>query len=201
MFPFAVIISSNLEYTWTRTQNVASAFANPLEVHTVRCLHIKIKVLRTSLRAKIIRDTRNQLTLLEVVELQRKEIFGDGCSLIGDFIDIYNARYQEIESRRYIHRGSYRFWDTSNFKNILCGECEGDLESTRYTSQFLWDYRMDPDSFFRLNSYARNHPIFVDSKTGTKNQAPSELQLLVLLKIGDQWFWSIYPNQLSYREK
>lgn len=137
---------------------------------------------RKSMRAEVFGGITKRLELLEGVKEEWADLFGEDCSLISEFIDVTQSQLQDLEARRYVHRAPYRFCDTALFKKILYGEYDGDIESPRYADQFLFDYRMDRDSFFNLHTLVRDHPVFVSPRGGNRIQAPSEFQLLVFLK-------------------
>lgn len=72
--------------------------------------------------------------------------------------------------------------DTAEFKNILYGEATDEIDTPRYRDSFMFNFRLDRVSFFKLNELIKSHRIFDSPKEGARIQAPSEFQLLVLLK-------------------
>ena len=57
-----------------------------------------------------------------------------------------------------------------------------DFDSFRFQTKFLFHYCRDHPSFWRLHHLVKEHPIFMSPQHSWQVQAPSEFQLLVLLK-------------------
>jgi hypothetical protein len=90
---------------------------------------------------------------------------------------------------RYQHRGRYRKRLYKRFKEILYGEADdpNDISSSRREKEFLKHYRIDEENFWKLHNEIKDHWVFGKPGSSKTPQAPSEYQLLVLLKyIGTQ---------------
>jgi len=62
-----------------------------------------------------------------------------------------------------------------------------DFASERSKKEFLFHYRMDRDTFWKLHTKVKDHAVFHSPTHSRRKQAPSSYQLLVLLKdLGSQ---------------
>ena len=109
----------------------------------------------------------------------------EGNTLVTEVLDtIFEAAYDTIQGRRYLYdRKPYRKgFARQVFERDLQEEDDTD-EAVRNPwltdDEFLQKYRMHRDSFKRIVSLIRNHPVF--QSNGKKKQTPVEYQLLVFL--------------------
>ena len=86
---------------------------------------------------------------------------------------LLQAKYRQIESKCYLHRGSYRKFGTGKFQKILETDWMKDQE-------FLYHYRVSREAFNELVEKIKDHPVF--HHDNPKKQAPPANELLVLLK-------------------
>ena len=113
----------------------------------------------------------------ERLEEQRRRFFLGNRSKHDKFQDdldyVYISTYRRLKRRRYLSRGPYRKNNFSKFREVLHGD--------RMTEQeFLFHYRVSREAFWEINDLIKNHREF--RRGNKRKQAPSEYQLLVLLK-------------------
>ena len=94
------------------------------------------------------------------------------------------CRCVEATKMHYISQRTCRKVSHKIFHKILFGDPAHpeDFDSFRFQTEFLFHYRMDRPSFWRLHQLVKDHPIFMSPQHSRRVQAPSEFQLLVLLK-------------------
>jgi hypothetical protein len=89
----------------------------------------------------------------------------------------------------YQSRGKYRKLSFKRFKEILFGKVDDldDVFSSCRKREFRKHYRVDEENFWKLHQEIKDHWVFGRPGSAKTPQAPSEYQLLVLLKyIGTQ---------------
>ena len=115
---------------------------------------------------------------------QFMHVLSEEESLFDDLIMLVQLRYLQVKSSRYVSRDDYRKPDLFEFHKRLHGDpdCPEDHGSQRFEDEFLNDYRLPCEAFWILHRAVRNHDVFKSPPTARRQQAPSEYQLLVLLR-------------------
>jgi hypothetical protein len=145
---------------------------------------------RHNARQSLIQDLEDQLETQVSLENEWEHMFGvapDPILATGTLFVM--SMLHKVKTSRYVRRPKYRKRSYKRLREILYGDDEDpdDLRSTRRKKEFLKHYRVDEENFWKLNERIKDHWVFGSPGSAKCPQAPSEYQLLVLLKyIGTQ---------------